>query len=122
VWIGSGGDAVKGTRFADLVPLFKTHAETAGLMVIGEIGGTEEEELADALMRERFSKPVFALLARPHPRASPWAMSARSSMAPRHRRMKIAALARPASVHTAMRRRRDVARLLAPTARSAQSA
>ena len=33
------------------------------LLVIGEIGGTEEEELAEALMRERFSKPVFALLA-----------------------------------------------------------
>jgi len=63
LWIGTGGDAVKGTRFADLVPLFKSHAETAGLLVIGEIGGTEEEDLADALMRERFSKPVFALLA-----------------------------------------------------------
>ena len=63
LWIGVGGDAVKGTRFADLVPLFRSHAETEALLVIGEIGGTEEEELAEALMRERFSKPVFALLA-----------------------------------------------------------
>ena len=63
LWIGCGGDAVKGARFADLVPLFQSHADTEALLVIGEIGGTEEEELADALIRERFSKPVFALLA-----------------------------------------------------------
>jgi succinyl-CoA synthetase alpha subunit len=63
LWIGVGGDAVKGARFADLVPLFQSHAGTAALLVIGEIGGTEEEELAEALSRERFGKPVFALLA-----------------------------------------------------------
>jgi succinyl-CoA synthetase alpha subunit len=63
LWIGTGGDAVKGTRFAELVPLFQSHQETAGLLVIGEIGGTEEEEFADALTRANFSKPVFALLA-----------------------------------------------------------
>ena len=63
LWIGVGGDAVKGTRFADLVPLFTSHSETAALLVIGEIGGTEEEDLAEALVRERFAKPVFALLA-----------------------------------------------------------
>ena len=33
------------------------------MLVIGEIGGTEEEELAEALIRARFAKPVFALLA-----------------------------------------------------------
>ncbi|MPZ40101.1 MAG: succinate--CoA ligase subunit alpha [Rhizobiales bacterium] len=63
LWIGSGGDPVKGARFADLVPLFQSHAETEALLVIGEIGGTEEEELATALIRAKFSKPVFALLA-----------------------------------------------------------
>ena len=63
LWIGVGGDAVKGARFAELVPLFQSHAETRALLVIGEIGGTEEEELAEALIREQFSKPVFALLA-----------------------------------------------------------
>jgi succinyl-CoA synthetase alpha subunit len=63
LWIGSGGDPVKGARFADLVPLFQSHAETQAVLVIGEIGGTEEEELAEALIRARFSKPVFALLA-----------------------------------------------------------
>src|SRR5262245_36330436 len=63
LWIGSGGDAVKGARFADLVPLFHAHSETEAVLVIGEIGGTEEEELAETLTRERFAKPVFALLA-----------------------------------------------------------
>jgi succinyl-CoA synthetase alpha subunit len=63
LWIGVGGDAVKGTRFADLVSLFQSHSETEAVLVIGEIGGTEEENLAEALMRERFAKPVFALLA-----------------------------------------------------------
>jgi succinyl-CoA synthetase alpha subunit len=63
LWVGTGGDAVKGTRFADLVPLFQSHTETKALLMIGEIGGTEEEELAEALVRHRISKPVFALLA-----------------------------------------------------------
>lgn len=63
LWIGVGGDAVKGTRFADLVPVFEADAATKGMLVIGEIGGTEEEELADALIRHRARKPVFALIA-----------------------------------------------------------
>ena len=63
LWIGVGGDAVKGTRFADLVPVFEADAATKGMLVIGEIGGTEEEELADALIRQRARKPVFALIA-----------------------------------------------------------
>jgi succinyl-CoA synthetase alpha subunit len=63
LWIGGGGDPVKGARFGDLVPLFQSHADTRALLVIGEIGGTEEEDLAEALLREKFSKPVFALLA-----------------------------------------------------------
>ena len=63
LWVGVGGDAVKGTRFADLVPLFQSHADTKALLMIGEIGGTEEEEFAEALVDNRFSKPVFALLA-----------------------------------------------------------
>jgi succinyl-CoA synthetase alpha subunit len=63
LWIGVGGDAVKGARFADLVPLFRSHAATEAVLVIGEIGGTEEEELAEALAREPFGKPVFAILA-----------------------------------------------------------
>jgi succinyl-CoA synthetase alpha subunit len=63
LWIGVGGDAVKGTRFADLVPLYQSHTQTKALVMIGEIGGTEEEDFAEALLRHRFDKPVFALLA-----------------------------------------------------------
>jgi succinyl-CoA synthetase alpha subunit len=63
VWVGVGGDPVKGTRFADLVPFYADDARTGALLVIGEIGGTDEEELAQALTAKRFTKPVFALLA-----------------------------------------------------------
>jgi len=63
VWVGVGGDPVKGVRFADLVPFFAADAETSALVVVGEIGGDEEEELAAALTECAFAKPVFALIA-----------------------------------------------------------
>lgn len=62
-WFGVGGDPVKGTRFSDLVPVFKAHEGTRGLLVIGEIGGTEEEELAEALRAHWYDRPVFIVLA-----------------------------------------------------------
>jgi succinyl-CoA synthetase alpha subunit len=62
-WIGVGGDQVKGTRFAELVPYFAARADTDGLLVVGEIGGTEEEELAEALRAQGYDRPVFALIA-----------------------------------------------------------
>jgi len=63
VWVGVGGDPVKGTRFADLVPFYAEDAGTRALLVIGEIGGHEEEEFASALQAQDFRKPVFALIA-----------------------------------------------------------
>lgn len=63
VWVGVGGDPVKGIRFADLVPFYATDAGTAGVLIIGEIGGSEEEEFSAALTAQRFAKPVFALIA-----------------------------------------------------------
>ncbi|HZM44984.1 MAG TPA: succinate--CoA ligase subunit alpha [Burkholderiales bacterium] len=63
VWIGVGGDPVKGTRYADLVPFYASDPRTEALLVIGEIGGSEEEEFAQALAAQRFTKPVFALIA-----------------------------------------------------------
>ncbi|MBI2319797.1 MAG: succinate--CoA ligase subunit alpha, partial [Betaproteobacteria bacterium] len=63
VWVGVGGDTVKGTRFAELIPFFAADAQTQALLVIGEIGGNEEEEFAAALTAQRFAKPVFALIA-----------------------------------------------------------
>ena len=63
VWIGVGGDPVKGLRYADLVPFYASDEKTRALLVIGEIGGSEEEEFAQALTTQKFSKPAFALIA-----------------------------------------------------------
>lgn len=62
-WIGVGGDPVKGTRFADLVAPFRHHAATRAIVIVGEIGGTEEEELAETLLARPVGKPVYAILA-----------------------------------------------------------
>lgn len=63
VWVGVGGDPVKGTRFADLVPFYAADDATEAVLIIGEIGGSEEEEFAAALAAQRCAKPVFALIA-----------------------------------------------------------
>ena len=63
VWIGVGGDPVKGIRYADLVPFYASDERTRALLVIGEIGGSEEEEFAQALSAHKFNKPAFALIA-----------------------------------------------------------
>ncbi len=63
VWVGVGGDPVKGTRYADLVPFYAADPKTEALLIIGEIGGTDEEEFAATLTAQRFPKPVFALIA-----------------------------------------------------------
>jgi succinyl-CoA synthetase alpha subunit len=62
-WIGVGGDSVKGLRYADLVPFFAQDERTQAVLLIGEIGGHEEEDFAAALTAQRFEKPVFALIA-----------------------------------------------------------
>jgi len=63
VWIGVGGDAVKGTRFADVMPHFEADPNTHAVVVIGEIGGTEEEALAQAMIELKTNKPVYAVIA-----------------------------------------------------------
>lgn len=63
IWIGVGGDPVKGLRFAELLPYFQNDPNTRAVLVLGEIGGSEEEELAAEMARLSFSKPVFVLLA-----------------------------------------------------------
>jgi succinyl-CoA synthetase alpha subunit len=125
LWIGSGGDPVKGARFADLVPLFQSHRDTEALLVIGEIGGTEEEELAEALLHAGFSKPVFALLAGT---TAPEGVTMGHAGALVHGTRgtavaKIAALKRAGvRVHATMRDIvDDVARTLAPATQIAQS-
>jgi succinyl-CoA synthetase alpha subunit len=63
IWIGVGGDVVKGVRFADLVAPLARHEPTRGVIVIGEVGGTEEEQFSEAVRATGFTKPVLALLA-----------------------------------------------------------
>jgi succinyl-CoA synthetase alpha subunit len=60
--IGIGGDPIIGTTFVDHLQRFKDDPQTGGVVLIGEIGGTAEEEAADYIRRE-FSKPVLAFIA-----------------------------------------------------------
>lgn len=60
--IGIGGDPIIGTTFIDHLKRFKEDPETEGVVLIGEIGGTAEEEAADYI-REEFNKPVIAFIA-----------------------------------------------------------
>lgn len=63
LWIGVGGDPVKGVRFADLLPTFFADVRTAGIVLVGEVGGTEEEDCAEAYARLGAQKPLYALIA-----------------------------------------------------------
>ena len=63
IWVGVGGDSVKGVRFADLLPVFCDDTRTKGIILIGEVGGTEEEECAEAYARLGFRKPLLAIIA-----------------------------------------------------------
>jgi succinyl-CoA synthetase alpha subunit len=63
LWIGVGGDPVKGVRFADLLPIFFADPRTAGIVLVGEVGGTEEEDCADAYAQLGAQKPLYALIA-----------------------------------------------------------
>ena len=63
LWVGVGGDAVKGVRFADLLPVFFDDPRTKGIVLVGEVGGSEEEECAQAYTRLGARKPLFALIA-----------------------------------------------------------
>ena len=60
--IGLGGDPVVGTSFVDALPLFEADPETDLLVLVGEIGGTAEEDGAEYI-RHHFSKPVVAYIA-----------------------------------------------------------
>lgn len=60
--IGIGGDPIVGTTFIDHLKRFKGDPDTNGVVLIGEIGGTAEEEAAEYISRE-FEKPVIAFIA-----------------------------------------------------------
>ena len=60
--IGIGGDPVIGTRFVDALALFKDDADTDAVVMIGEIGGTAEEEAAEYI-KQHYDKPVVGFIA-----------------------------------------------------------
>ena len=61
--VGIGGDPVHGVDFADCLELFKDDPLTEGVVLIGEIGGSEEEQAAKYLTRSNYPKPVVAYIA-----------------------------------------------------------
>jgi succinyl-CoA synthetase alpha subunit len=60
--VGIGGDPVKGLNFIELLDMFEADPDTHAIVMIGEIGGTDEENAA-AHIREHVSKPVVAFIA-----------------------------------------------------------
>lgn len=60
--VGIGGDPINGTSFIDVLELFEADDETEGIVLLGEIGGTDEEDAA-TYIAQHVSKPVAAFIA-----------------------------------------------------------
>jgi succinyl-CoA synthetase alpha subunit len=61
--VGIGGDPIIGTTFIDMLELFAEDGETSGVVLIGEIGGSAEEEAAQWVIDNNFTKPIAAFIA-----------------------------------------------------------
>jgi succinyl-CoA synthetase alpha subunit len=64
--VGIGGDPVHGLTLAECVELFAADDDTHGIILIGEIGGSDEEQAADTIVRLKSRKPIVALIAGRH--------------------------------------------------------
>ncbi|QUI23684.1 succinate--CoA ligase subunit alpha [Vallitalea pronyensis] len=60
--MGIGGDPVPGTRFVEMLPFYEADHETDAVVIIGELGGTMEEEVATAIKLGVLTKPLVAFL------------------------------------------------------------